>query len=287
MTFSLVGFDDDHMGVATASHWVAVGGIVCWAQAGVGVVATQAFTQTGFGPDGLAGLRAGAPALEVANKLLHRDPLPHLRQLAVLDNHGDIADHTGSRCLPEVTVTRHDNAVALGNMLASRTVTEDMIQAWRATDGPLADRLIASLAAGDASGGDVRGRQAAAVLVVERTHTGPDAGVVCDLRVDDHADPINALRELRRIHTAADALGRVTHPATLGRGPGYEADGREATIVNLSETGGAVREEADLWLAVLRLIDDDEDAARVALGHDPALFTIAKRWAEVLKQAPS
>ncbi|MDN5855443.1 MAG: DUF1028 domain-containing protein, partial [Actinomycetia bacterium] len=210
---------------------------------------------------------------------------PHLRQVAVLGADGDIADHTGSRCLPEVAVTRHDNAVALGNMLSSRTVTENMIEMWRSTDAPLTDRLIASLAAGQAGGGDVRGQQGAAVLVVERAHVDSDAGVVCDLRVDDHADPINELRRLRRVHTESATMSRATYPPSLGRAPGGDdSAGREETIKALIDAGGAVRDEARLWLAVSRLIDGNEAAARDALGHDPTLITVARRWAEVIEQ---
>lgn len=197
MTFSLIARDDRHLGVATASRSLAVGAIVPWARAGIGVVATQAFTSPRIAAHGLDGLASGTRPAQLLESLLAADPSPELRQVAILDAAGRVAHHTGNRCVPAAAAMEVSDAIAIGNMLTSSEVVRRMLEAWQATPGSVAERLVRALLAGEEAGGDARGRQAAALKVVERHVLHPTAeGVAADLRVDDHPGPIGELARL-------------------------------------------------------------------------------------------
>jgi uncharacterized Ntn-hydrolase superfamily protein len=196
MTYSLVACDPDtgECGVAVQSHWFSVGSLVTWAEPGVGAVATQANVETAYGPRGLARMRAGASAPRALAELVGEDELAAVRQVAMVDAHGGVGAHTGADCMPFAgqEVGHHHSAQA--NLMASERVWGAMSAAFLAGSGSLAARLLDALDAGEAAGGDIRGRQSAALLVV------PAAGEpwerTVELRVEDHPEPLGELRRL-------------------------------------------------------------------------------------------
>ena len=204
-TFSILGRDPvtGDMGVAVQSHWFAVGAEVIWGEAGVGVVATQSFIDPAYGPLGLDLMRAGKSAPESLRALLAADEFADARQVAMLDVHGHVASHTGKRCIYAAGNVVGENYSAQANLMEKPTVWPAMGKAFEATHGDLIDRLLAALEAAQREGGDIRGKQSAAILVVRAKSTGrPWADKIVDLRVDDSNDPINELKRLVRYHRA-------------------------------------------------------------------------------------
>lgn len=204
MTFSIVARDDTgaSFGVAVASKYLAVGNVVPWGAAGVGAIATQALANAAYGPAGLAMLRSGFPAPDVVKALVAGDEQQGHRQLGIVDASGLSATHTGSECFPWCGGVAGDGFAAQGNILAGPEVVEAMVEAWRSGSGQgFAYRLLAALAAGDAAGGDRRGRQSAALLVIAaETPYGPAYDRLVDLRVDDHPEPVGELARLASLH---------------------------------------------------------------------------------------
>lgn len=202
-TFSIVAYDpsENAWGVAVASKFLAVGAMVCWARAGVGAVATQSFAKVGFGPDGLALMEQGKSARETLDTLLANDPHREQRQVGMVDVQGRAAAHSGSDCFNWAGHKIGEGFTCQGNILAGPQVVEEMASAYRSASGELADRLVAALVAGDASGGDKRGKQGAAVLVVRPNGGyGGDTDRYLDLRVDDDPTPIPRLQKLLDLH---------------------------------------------------------------------------------------
>ena len=206
-TYSIVACDLDagQWGVATQSKFLAVGSVVPWAEAQVGAVATQSYANPRYGPDGLALLRQGLSAEDVAKRLTEADDGRDQRQLGIVDARGRAATFTGSECHDWAGGRTGEGYAAQGNILVSAETVEALADTFESTGGkPLAQRLLDCLDAAQAAGGDRRGQQSAALLVVEK-----DAGyaqlsdVVVELRVDDHERP---LEELRRIYQLHDAL---------------------------------------------------------------------------------
>jgi len=201
VTFSIVARDaDGALGVAVASKFPAVGSVVPWARAGIGAIATQAYANVAFGPDGLAGLEAGGSALDVLDGLVRADPGAAERQVGIVAVTGVGANYTGPGCVPWAGGRTGDGWAVQGNILAGPEVIEAMVEAFDSVSGELPDRLLAALLAGDRAGGDRRGRQSAALLVV-RTGGGYAGGDDrwIDLRVDDHRDPVPELIRLRDV----------------------------------------------------------------------------------------
>jgi uncharacterized Ntn-hydrolase superfamily protein len=209
-TFSIIGFDPltREIGVAVQSRAFNVGQAVPWARAGVGAVATQALTNVAHGPRGLALLAAGKPAPEVLRALVASDSGRAHRQIGVMDAAGGCATHTGKECLDWAGGLCEPRAfVCQGNILAGPGVVTAMARAFRETRGELSERLLAALDAAQAAGGDKRGKQSAALLVVRPSATHPHFEErYVDLRVDDHPDPIVELRRLYVIHQGTDLL---------------------------------------------------------------------------------
>jgi uncharacterized Ntn-hydrolase superfamily protein len=188
--------------VAVASKCLAVGFAVPWGGAGAGAVATQALANLSYGPDGVALLRAGRPAAEVVKALTAPDQLASHRQLGVVDAHGRAANHTGSDCLPWAGGITDGDVSLQGNILAGEQVLKEMLKAYRASRGEaLQRRLLHAIEAGDAAGGDRRGRQSAAVRVWrDGAAYGGGLDVAVDLRVDDKPEPIPELARLIELH---------------------------------------------------------------------------------------
>ena len=201
-TFSIVGVDLEKgdWGVAVASKFIAVGALVPWAKAKVGAIATQAWANISFGPRGLEMLEKGLTAKQVLEKLLESDEQREYRQVGIVDHSGNVAAFTGSECYEWAGHITGDNFVALGNILAGQEVVEEMAKAFETTKGELVDKLLAALLAGDEAGGDRRGKQSAAIIVVrEKGGYGGFTDRYVDLRVDDHDEPVRELIRLFKI----------------------------------------------------------------------------------------
>ena len=230
-TFSCVGYDPEtrDLGVVVQSKFFAVGSVVPWAKADVGAIASQAFGNTTYGPNGLALLEQGKSAEETLHALLEGDSLRERRQVGILDAKGKSATHTGKECQPWAGGIAGENFAAQGNILVSEATVKAMADAFAKTKGILGDRLMAAIEAGQAAGGDSRGMQSAAILIVRKG--GGYAGYndrYCDLRVDDAKDPI---AELRRIYNIWKPNALVTQGYALVEKQEYErayALGREA-----------------------------------------------------------
>jgi uncharacterized Ntn-hydrolase superfamily protein len=202
-TFSIVARDPGtgDLGIAVQSKFLAVGAVVPWAKAGAGAVATQAWANTSFGPDGLALMAAGVPAPDVLVRLAASDPDSAHRQVGMVDAGGQAATFTGSQCMHWAGGRTGPGYACQGNILVSKATVVAMAAAFEGTPGGLWDRLVAALAAGQAAGGDSRGQQSAALLVVREGggYAGRNDRFI-DLRVDDHPAPIAELQRLLDLH---------------------------------------------------------------------------------------
>ena len=203
-TYSIVACDLDasQWGVAVQSKFLAVGSLVTWAEPHVGAIATQAYANPRYGPDGLARLREGCAAAQVVERLTSADEGREHRQLGVVDARGGSATFTGAECMDWAGGIAGDGFTAQGNILVSEATVAALADTFAATAGrPLAERLLEALAAAQAAGGDSRGQQSAALLVVEREGGyGGKSDIVVDLRVDDHERPIEELARLYELH---------------------------------------------------------------------------------------
>jgi uncharacterized Ntn-hydrolase superfamily protein len=221
LTFSLVARDPEtgRLAVAVATCALAVGRAVPWAQAGVGAVATQATTHRGYGHRGLALLGSGIPAPEVLARLRDEDPDSAQRQVGMIDASGRAAAWTGRGCLSACGHLTGDGYSAQGNMLASRSVVPSLVEGYLTADGDFYDRLLAGLSAAQEAGGDLRGRQSAALLVVAaERRPDPWDGVLIDLRVDDAKDPVSELARLLRLQRAYESSDHETLAAEAPEG---------------------------------------------------------------------
>jgi uncharacterized Ntn-hydrolase superfamily protein len=209
MTYSIVARDPQtgELGVAVQSHWFAVGPLVPWATPGVGAVATQANVEVAHGPHGLALLRDGLDAPSALERLIGGDPGAAGRQLAIVDAAGGVAAYTGSSCMPDAGHVTGDGVSCQANIMASPEVWPAMLGAFEATEGSLVVRLLAALDAAEAAGGDVRGRQSAALLVVPAEGEWWETKV--SLRVEDHPEPLVELRRLVALQEAYELAGKA------------------------------------------------------------------------------
>jgi uncharacterized Ntn-hydrolase superfamily protein len=208
-TYSIVARDErtGEMGVGVQSHWFSVGTVVPWAAAGVGAVVTQSFTNPAFGPEGLRLLSEGAAPKDAVQDMVSKDEGRDFRQLAMIDPQGRSFAYTGRKCVAEAGHMYGRNFSVQANMMLKDTVWPSMAGAFEDADGMLADRIMATLIAAEKEGGDARGRQSAALVVVKAKSTGQvwkDRAV--DLRVDDHRDPLNELARLLKVHRAYESM---------------------------------------------------------------------------------
>lgn len=230
MTYSIVARDPSSgdLGVAVQSHWFAAGD-VCWARPGVGAVATQASALIDHGPLGLDLLAQGRTAEEALRARLDADDQREVRQVAVVDTRGGVAVHTGAECIREAGHRTGDGFSCQANMMRRATVWDAMAETFTAADGDLAERLLRALEAAEAEGGDVRGKQAARVLVVRAEPTEkPWEDVLVDVRVDDHPEPLPELRRLLTLKHAYDLQDSAEQAMTEGDLEGAERMTEEA-----------------------------------------------------------
>lgn len=279
MTYSIVARDEEagQLGCAVQSHFFSGGPIVPWAEPGVGVVATQAQVEVSYGPRGLELMRAGRPPADSLAELLAEDPYAQIRQVAMVDAHGRVATHTGSRCIREAGDRQGAGVSVQANMMRHDTVPDAMLGAYQDASGELADRLLAALDAAQAEGGDIRGRQSAAILVVrgERSED-PCHDRLIDLRVEDHPDPLGELRRLVRVRRAYDAVERAELAAVRG-----DTDAATTAYAAALEEAGNV--EPTFWYGVSLAAAGDVDRARAVLAP---VFAAHDGWGELLRRLP-
>ncbi len=276
MTYSIVARDPEtgRLGVAVQSHWFSVGSVVSWAEAGVGAVATQSFAERSYGPLGLELMRRGRSAPEALETLVHADEARAVRQVAFVDASGEVGVHTGDDCIREFGHLTGDGFSVQANMMERDTVWTAMADAYRSAESDLADRLLAALGAAQGERGDIRGMQSAAMLVVEAEPTGNEwDDRVIDLRIEDHATPVD---ELARVVRLWRAYGHAERAEKL------ELEG---------DLGGALEErlraleiepdhpEIAFWAAVAMAGAGRLDEARrtAAIAHE-----VHSGWAELL-----
>ncbi|MES1218307.1 MAG: DUF1028 domain-containing protein [Bacteroidota bacterium] len=211
-TFSIVARDSvtGEMGVAVQSHWFSVGTVVSWAEAGVGAIATQSFVNKSFGIRGLDFLRRGFTAEQTLDSLLKYDAGREVRQVAIVDTKGNVATHTGTGCIQYATQIQGNQFSVQSNMMLGNQVSIAMASAYRKADGKsLAEKLLMALEAAQGVGGDIRGQQSAAILIVPaKTEGKPWDERTVDLRVDDSKEPIKELRRLYNVHLAYEHMNK-------------------------------------------------------------------------------
>jgi len=212
VTYSIVARDKEtgELGVAVQSHYFQVGPVVPWALAGVGAVATQSMVNVSFGPLGVEYMRLGYTAEQALKALLAADSQPESRQVALVDAAGNVAVHTGAKCIPAAGHRTGDAFSCQANLMEKDTVWDAMHEAYNSTDAPLAERMMAALDAAEAEGGDIRGKQSAAMLVVTGKPTGHSwEDRIIELRVEDAPDPLAELRRLLRLKRAYMTLNEA------------------------------------------------------------------------------
>jgi len=278
MTYSIVARDPEtgELGVAVQSHWFAAGSTVPWAEAGVGAVATQATVEISYGPRGLDLMRAGATAREALDELLARDAGRDVRQVAMIDAAGNVATHTGSSTIPEAGHTRGPEFSCQANMMWADTVWDAMARTYAGATGDLASRLLDALDAAEAERGDIRGRQAAGILIVGAEPLDePWRGVRMHLHTDDHPQPLADLRRLVDLHRAYELL-EAAEELTL-------ADDREgaaaavASALRLAPGSDEVRFWSAVGMAPSGRLDEADRLIREAFASDPG-------WEELLRR---
>lgn len=279
-TYSIVAYDEasGQMGVAVQSHWFSVGGSVPWAESGVGVVATQSFVEVSYGPLGFELMRSGKTAQEALSALLSIDANENVRQVAMIDAQGRAAVHTGKKCIPQAGHHLGKNYSCQANMMEKNTVWDAMSRAYETTPGPLVDRLMAALEAAQKEGGDIRGRQSAAVVVVSIKSSGvPWKDRIFDLRVEDHPHP---LEELKRLITIAKAY------IHMNKGDEYLTENNVKAALQEYTTAMNIypgNPEMMFWPAVTMA---STGKVEESLPLFKKVFAMDKRWAELLKRLP-
>lgn len=208
-TYSIVAVDSvtGEIGAAVQSHWFSVGSDVIWAEAGIGAVATQSLINPDFGPNGLKLLKSKKSVYEALDILIKGDEGRDFRQVALIDAQGNSAVFTGSKCIPEAGHVNGKYFSVQANLMLKNTVWQAMENAFQTTKAPLAERLVATLEAAEAEGGDLRGKQSAALLVVRGNSTGQLwKDRLVDLRIEDHPNPLKELNRLLKIHRAYEHM---------------------------------------------------------------------------------
>jgi uncharacterized Ntn-hydrolase superfamily protein len=277
-TYSIVARDPDtgELGVAVQSHWFSVGPIVPWARTGVGAVATQASVEVSYGPLVLDLLEQGTSPSDALARLLADDLSRDSRQVAVVDAHGAAAAHTGGSCMKFAGDIQGDGVSCQANIMAADTVWPAMLAAFERAEGSLTVRLLTALDAAEAEGGDLRGRQSAAIVVVPATGRPWDS--VIELRVEDHPDPLAELSRLVHLHEAY---------VSAGLGDERLADGSPEEAAELYLRASELAPESDelqFWAGIGAATVGDLDAA---LGHVRAAIEVHPGWRELLWRLPA
>jgi len=277
-TYSIVARDPDtgEMGAAVQSHWFSVGPIVPWARAGVGAVATQASAEVSYGPRALDLMAQGVPAPDALGRLLAEDGLRESRQVAVVDAAGPVAAHTGDACIPDAGDCQGPGVSCQANIMANERVWPAMLDAFQRQAGSLTARLLAALDAAEAAGGDLRGRQSAAIVVVPAE--GDPWDTVISLRVEDHPDPLRELARLVRLNDAYVQAGIADERLAAG-----EQEAAAALYLRASEMAPE-SDELRFWAGIGAAMMGDMNTA---LTHARAAIAIQPAWLVLLGRLPA
>jgi uncharacterized Ntn-hydrolase superfamily protein len=281
-TFSIIARDEKtgDMAVAVQSHWFSVGTSVSWAEAGVGAIATQSFINKSFGPRGLDLLRRGLSAQETLDILLNDDDGREVRQVAIVDKTGRVATHTGKLCIQYASHIQGKQFSVQSNMMLGSKVCNAMASAFeKYADKPLAERMLAALEAAQQAGGDIRGQQSAALLVVSAKSEGkPWDERLVDLRVDDSKAPINELKRLYRVQNAYQHMNN-----------GDLAVEKNDMETAMKEYNAAMQQmpgnlEMQYWTAITLANNKKINQALPLLKK---VFAADKNWKELTKRLPA
>jgi len=279
-TYSIVARDPatGQLGVAVQSHWFSVGARVAWAEAGVGAVATQSFTNPSYGPLGLELMRAGKSADQALSALVSVDEGEAVRQVGMVDASGATATHTGGNAIIHACDHAGEGFTVHANLMDKPTVCDAMVDAYTGTQGDLAERLMSALEAAQAEGGDIRGKQSAAMIVVEGARADVSwGGRIYDLRVEDHATPI---REMRRLLTLARAYGK------MNEGDDHLAAGDVAAALAAYRSASEMapdNHEMIFWHAATLVDLGRFDEARPLFAR---AFAMHPKWRELVPRLP-
>ncbi len=279
-TFSIVARDAQtgEMAVGVQSHWFSVGTSVPWAEAGVGAVATQSFTDKSYGPKALAMLKKGYTPQQALDSLLTADPGREVRQVAIIDTKGRVATHTGKKCIQVAKQIQGINFSVQSNMMLGDQVCEYMARSFETTKGkPLAERVLLALEAAQQAGGDIRGMQAAAILVVPGSPTESWNNATVNLRVDDAPNPLRELRRLYTVHLAYEHMNR-----------GDLAVEKNNMSLAMQEYNAAMKLfpenlEMKYWTAITLINNKDLTKALPML---KSIFVKDKNWKELTRRLP-
>lgn len=278
VTYSIVACDPEtgELGVAVQSHWYSVGSIVPWASPGVGAIASQANAEISYGPKALELLRTGVDARAALARLVAEDPGSAGRQVAIVDASGRVAAHTGPSCIAFAGHIVGDGVSCQANIMASERVWPAMLDAYEAAAGTMTARLMAALEAAEAEGGDARGRQSAAILVVPAS--GPSWEKVIELRVEDDPEPLGELRRLITVHDAYKLADRAD---------GLVNDGRHDEAAQLYQQASALvpgNHELLFW-AGLGAAQAGE--LETGVGRVRAAIEMHPPWRQLLERLPA
>lgn len=280
-TYSIVARDSvtGEMGVAVQSHWFSVGTAVSWAEAGVGAVATQSFVNKSFGLRGLSLLKNGLTAQQAVDSLLKDDEGREVRQLAIVDNKGNVAVHTGKSCIQFASHIKGNQFSVQANMMLGNQVPTVMATAFRKSAGkPLAERMLMALDAAQGAGGDIRGQQSAAIIIVPaKSNDKPWDERTVDLRVDDSKDPIKEMNRLYKVQVAYEHMNK-----------GDLAVEKSDMLTAMNEYNAAMKMfpanlEMQYWTAVT-LANNKELAKAIPIFRK--VFAADSNWKELTRRLP-
>ncbi len=281
MTYSIVAREPTTgaLGIAVQSRYFAAGQVVPWIEAGVGVIASQSFANSRYGYAGLELLRSGLAPEEVLDQLVREDAGEATRQVAIMDAHGRMAVHTGAKCVAAAGHTLGAHCTAQANMMARDTVWQAMVHAFEQASGELAERLLAALEAAEQEGGDLRGKQAAGLIVVTGTPTGIEKlDRLVDLRIDDHPDPVGELKRLLPYARAHQCVRSATDKATAGDFTGALAE-LDACVAAYPHESQFLFRRA-LVLLPLGRVEEAREMVRQAHAIHPGWSAILLRFAD-------
>ncbi len=280
-TYSIVAHDAEtgQMGVAVQSHWFSVGSIVSWAEAGVGAVATQSFVEPAYGPRGLAAMKNGAAPRDALAALLAKDENENVRQVAFVDAKGRVAGHTGDKAIIHACDRQGAGYSVQANLMETDSVCDAMAAAFESAKGDLAERLMAALEGAQSAGGDIRGKQSAAMVVVDgERHENPWEGRIIDVRIEDHAKPISELRRLLVLNRAYNLMN--AGDAAVSDGDMEKANALYAAAADLAPDN----HEMVFWRAVTLASVGDVDEA---LPYFKVAFDAWPLWRELIPRLPA
>jgi uncharacterized Ntn-hydrolase superfamily protein len=279
VTYSIVARDPDsgRLGVAVQSKYFSVGSVVTWAEPGIGAVATQSFAEPSYGPNGLDLMRQGRSAPQSLAQLVAADDLRDRRQVGMVDAHGVASSHTGSGCIVAAGHLVGEGYACQANLMLNDTVWSAMARAYESAAGQLPERLLAALDAAEAEGGDLRGRQSVAILVVSGDAALPAWKKELELRVEDHADPLGEIRRLLRLRRAFDRADEAEEALLKGGDPAGSLHDLES-LADLDDAN------IDFTRAIALAMTGKADEARALVSRlaeaDPGWAVAARRYAD-------